>query len=181
MLADAVRTATGRWTPCGVSYSVNQQTWRRYRKHSEGMPTTTGSCAYGRDIKPPPPLGFRSAPAAIFTSSSDAVIPVSPKNDANVTWGPDSPEESLEEDTVAEVPGVGHCSTRNTRMVNFFTVTVGARRPDTRSGVASELKHLCYVSEAVTDHTLTPYTVALMPRSTTFGSRHHRQPAWPVF
>ena len=65
---------------------------------------------------------------SIFTSSSDAVIPVSPKNDANVTWGPDSLEESLEEDTVAEVPGVGHCSMR---MVNFFTVTVRAGRPDT--------------------------------------------------
>jgi len=141
------------------------------------MLTSTGGCVYGRDIKPPPPLGFRWAPAVIFASSSDTVIPVSPKNDANVTWGPDSPEESLEEDTVAEVPGVGHCSMR---MVNFFAVTVRTARPDTRSGVASELKHLCYVSEAVTDHTLTPYTVALMPRSTTFGSRHHQQPEWPV-
>jgi len=73
--------------------------------------------------------------------------------------------------------GCGHCSTR---MVNLFTVTVRAGRPDTRSGVSSELKHLCYVSKAVTDHTLTPYTIALMPRSTTFGSCHHRQPAWPV-
>ena len=57
------------------------------------------------DIKPPSKLGFRLAPAAIFASSLDSVIPVSPKKDANVSWGPDSRDEPLEEDTVAEVPG----------------------------------------------------------------------------
>jgi len=51
------------------------------------------------------PLGFRRAPAAIFSSSSVTVIPESPKNGENITRGPDSPDEPLEEDIIAEVPG----------------------------------------------------------------------------
>ena len=57
------------------------------------------------EIKPPSPLGFRWAPAAIFSSSSVAVIPESPKNGESITWGPDSPDEPLVENTIAEVPG----------------------------------------------------------------------------
>ena len=57
------------------------------------------------EIKPPSPLGFRWAPAAIFSSSSVAVIPESPESGESVTWGPDSPDEPLKEDTIAEVPG----------------------------------------------------------------------------
>jgi len=56
-------------------------------------------------IKPPSPMGFRWAPAAIFASPSAAAPPVSPVKAGYVTWGPDSPDQPLEEDTVPEVPG----------------------------------------------------------------------------
>ena len=56
------------------------------------------------EVKPPSPMGFRWAPAAIFSRSSVATIPVSPQN-SNTTWGPDSPEEQLEENSIPEVPG----------------------------------------------------------------------------
>ena len=58
-----------------------------------------------QQIKPRSPMGFRWAPATIFASSSVTAPPVSPADADNVNWGPDSPLEPLEEDTVPEVPG----------------------------------------------------------------------------
>jgi len=56
-------------------------------------------------IKPPSPMGYRWAPATIFSSSSAAELPTTPLAADHVVWGPDLPNEPLEEDTVPEVPG----------------------------------------------------------------------------
>ena len=62
--------------------------------------------SYGtQQIKPPSPMGSRWAPETIFGSSSAAELPTTPTGADHVVWGPDSPNEPLEEDTVPEVPG----------------------------------------------------------------------------
>ena len=62
--------------------------------------------SYGtQQIKPPSPMGFRWAPETIFVSSSAAEPPTTPLGADQVIWGPDSPDEPLEEDSVPEVPG----------------------------------------------------------------------------
>ena len=61
------------------------------------------------EVQPPAPFGLRWAPATIFSSQEPTGAgPMSPEEGALVTWGPDSPEEPLETDTVPEVPGWPH-------------------------------------------------------------------------
>jgi len=62
-------------------------------------------------IKPPLPMGYRWAPATIFSRSPAAELPTTLLAADHVVWGPDSPNEPLEKDTIPKCPA-GPCSRR---------------------------------------------------------------------
>ena len=62
--------------------------------------------SYGsKECRPPSPFGYKWAPAALFDAVAIPLDQLSTPKEPHVTWGPDSPMEALECDTVPEVPG----------------------------------------------------------------------------
>jgi len=62
--------------------------------------------SYGsKECRPPLPFGYKRAPAALFDAEAVPLDQLSIPTSPLLTWGPDSPMDALESDTVPEVPG----------------------------------------------------------------------------